>query len=400
MGAKPENIEAWLAQLGNPAADRDYRPGHERMQLLVSRLDCRAPRLRIRIAGTNGKGSTAFMLAAALESAGFKVGLYTSPHICNFNERIRINGVPVAEAQLLQSLERIMPMALDVGASYFETATALALDQFSRAAVEIEILEAGVGARLDATTAVAAEMALITPIALDHQNWLGDSLTEIAAEKAHVMQGCSKAISAPQSEPVAALLRSFRPDLCFSDSKQMQIPLATPGAHQHINASLAWSALQQLVKTLPAIDLQQARAAISDCVVPGRLQQMHIGSAEIWLDAAHNRHAVEALLPWLESRAYRFDAVLLFTREDRSLKDAVPLLAPFTDRLIGNHEQPGLSAEEGFRMALEGCPNGRFLVLGSFLTVAAIQRMLSPRSESDGNALCAEGITERGEATG
>jgi len=175
---KPETIDQWLEQLGQPAADRDYKPGHERMHDLLAPLaetnQLKQPKLRIRIAGTNGKGSTAFMLANALQACGLKVGLYTSPHILQFNERIRINGEPVSDTALLQGIEQLMPRALEIGASYFETATALALKQFSDLEVDVEILEAGVGARLDATTAVEADVALITPIGLDHQGWLGE----------------------------------------------------------------------------------------------------------------------------------------------------------------------------------------------------------------------------------
>ncbi len=156
------------------------------MQELLRPLCIKRPKLRVRIAGTNGKGSTAFMLSHALQACGMRTGLYSSPHIQHFGERIRINGVPVSETTLHMLMQSIMPAALKAGASYFEAATALALKYFSDSHVDVEILEAGVGARLDATTAVEADMALITPIGLDHQNWLGDRLADIAAEKAHI----------------------------------------------------------------------------------------------------------------------------------------------------------------------------------------------------------------------
>ncbi|MDX8405348.1 MAG: bifunctional folylpolyglutamate synthase/dihydrofolate synthase, partial [Mariprofundus sp.] len=156
------------------------------MQAVIAATALHRPQLRIRVAGTNGKGSTASMLAAALQSSGLSVGLYTSPHLLCFNERIRLQGVPVADDVLYGAMQRLMPIALQAGASYFETATALALDIFANAGVDVEILEAGVGARLDATTAVAADMALLTPIGLDHQAWLGDSVAAVASEKAYV----------------------------------------------------------------------------------------------------------------------------------------------------------------------------------------------------------------------
>ena len=376
MTKKPASIEAWLAELGNPSADRDYQPGHERMLALLAGFACHKPRLRIRIAGTNGKGSTAFMLAAALQSAGLKVGLYTSPHILAFNERIRINGVPVENTRLLAGLERIMPLAHCAGASYFETATALALDQFSKAGVDVEILEAGVGARLDATTAVPAEMALITPIALDHQNWLGDSITQIAGEKAYVMQGCRHCFSAPQRYDIATVLQSFHPGLQMCETDHAWGDLAMPGLHQHINASLAWAAIRQLKHDFPCIDLPAARHALCQCKAPGRLQYERAGQADVWLDAAHNRHAIESLLPSLKALADPFDAILVFTREDRSLDDSLALLAPYTIRLVTRHDDASLTPLRALQTEITRNPSGKFLALGSFTTVAAILRTL------------------------
>jgi len=356
------------------------------MLQLLAAMEPFRPRLRIRIAGTNGKGSTAFMLAAALQANGLKVGLYTSPHILTFNERIRINGEPVANTALLTSLDHIMPIATAAGASYFETATALALDQFRQAAVDVEILEAGVGARLDATTAIGADLALITPIGLDHQDWLGDDITTIADEKSYVMKDCRMAISAPQHPSVAVVLRAFHHDDINLTDSNLQLhfcaidpsswpPLATPGQHQQVNASLAFAACQQLQSALPSFDLDAARYAIIRCNVPGRLQYIHIGSAQIWLDAAHNSHAIEALLPSLPALADPFDAILVFTRQDRSLADALPLLGPFTRQLISNDTSPHqttLLATDALQQAIQQQPTGSFLVLGSFTTVAAI----------------------------
>jgi len=383
LSDKPLNIEAWLEQLGQPSADRDYLPGHARMQALLSGICQHRPRLRIRIAGTNGKGSTAFMLAAALESAGLTVGLYTSPHILRFNERIRIQGEPVHDDVLHAAMQRLMPAALQAGASYFETATALALEIFASAKVDVEILEAGVGARLDATTAVPADMALITPIGLDHQVWLGNTVVAVASEKAYVMQGCRWSISAPQSPQVAAVLQAFDSDVKYCDV----IPwpqLAVAGRHQQTNASLAYAAVQQLYDMLPDMDLTIARQAIAACRVPGRLQPIQIGTANVWLDAAHNRHAIEALLPSLGALADPFDAILVFTREDRSLEQELVLLAPYAREIIHRRGDAGgdtHAAVRALQQSIARNPHGSFLVLGSFITVAAILKAHAPREE-------------------
>jgi len=372
---KPHSIEQWLAALGNPSADRDYVPGHERLQQLLSHIHSHQPRLRIRVAGTNGKGSTSNMLAAALQACGLKVGLYTSPHLLDFNERIRINTMPVVDAQLQKSLEQLMPAALACGASYFETATALALDQFAQQQVDVEILEAGVGARLDATTAIPADMALITPIGLDHQAWLGDTLEAIAEEKAFVMQGCRFCISAPQQPEVYRVLTAFNPQMITASEMQWQ-GLAAPGQHQQTNASLAYAALHALAQAKSIdCDLELAKAAIAACRIPGRLQLLNIGDAHVWLDAAHNRHAIEALLPSLPALADPFDAILVLTREDRSLAEETALLAPYCKRVI--YKAGGAGAGEPtaqLRQLLSTYPQGSLLVLGSFITVAEILR--------------------------
>lgn len=312
------------------------------------------------------------MLAAALQSCGLKVGLYTSPHILSFNERIRINGKPVDNRLIEQSLEQLMPHALAIGTSYFETATAVALDQFAKATVDVEILEAGVGARLDATTAVAADMALITPIGMDHQNWLGDTLHEIASEKAYVMQGCEFTLSAPQLPDVTTTLTAFQPQLQFVQPEQWH-DLVTVGEHQKINASLAFAAIKRLdASEKISADLQTARNAITNCSVSGRLEKINIGAARIWLDAAHNRHAIEALLPSLKSLADPFDAILLFTRQDRSLQDCLELLEPYSTALLTSNETE--SPVDALDQQLSLHPDGNFLILGSFITVAEILR--------------------------
>jgi len=377
--AKPQSIEQWLAELGAPSADRDYKPGHERLLKLLQQVHLRRPALRIRIAGTNGKGSTAFFLAAALKACGLKVGLYTSPHILAFNERIRIDSSPVATTLIEKSLAHLMPHALAIGTSYFETATAVALEIFSQTEVDVEILEAGVGARLDATTAVAADMALLTPIGIDHQLWLGDTLQQIAWEKAHVMQGCKLAISAPQKPEVTTELSTFNTNLDYA-AVEMWPNLSVAGEHQHINASLAYAALKALREhKMIKGDLIQMQHAINRCLIPGRLQKLTIAKASIWLDAAHNRHAVEALLATLPALADPFDAILVFTREDRSLEESLPLLAPFARKVITRSESDAPLAALKGQLARQ--PDGAFLVLGSFITVAEIlanQEQLQP----------------------
>jgi len=373
---KPIEVEAWLARLGQPSADRDYKPGHQRMRELLQPLSIKRPKLRIRIAGTNGKGSTAFMLSHALQACGMRTGLYTSPHIQHFGERIRINGIPVSGTTLGTLMQTLMPIALKAGASYFEVATALALKYFSDSCVDVEILEAGVGARLDATTAVEADMALITPIGLDHQNWLGDSLADIAAEKAHISDGCPWCISAPQDDEVRSILTAHNPDTQFVD-QHATIETTACGQHQQKNGALAFAAIRQLAASdiIDSKRINNAKLAIEQTDIPGRLQRIQVGRATIWLDAAHNAHAIKALLPTLPTLAEPLTSILIFTREDRDLSDSLHLLRPFTRRLAGESSH-GLDAcytsvADALKAELALCPDGNFLVLGSFTSVAA-----------------------------
>ena len=157
-------VAAFIRSLDNPLLDMDYRPGLERVKETLSHLSLRRPKLRVRIAGTNGKGSTGYFLESAFRASGFTTGFYTSPHILRFNERIRINGAPASDEVLTPLLTDILDLGKKCGASPFELATALAISTFNQKNVDIEILECGLGARLDATTAVPADMALITPV--------------------------------------------------------------------------------------------------------------------------------------------------------------------------------------------------------------------------------------------
>jgi dihydrofolate synthase/folylpolyglutamate synthase len=389
---KPKNVEQWLLQLGSPSADRDYRPGHERMHALMAYLPLRRPGLRIRIAGTNGKGSTAFFLSAALRAAGYRVGLYTSPHILDFNERIRIDGSPVDDECLGHLLEKLLPEALNIGASYFEVATALALGIFAQEDCAVEILEAGVGARLDATTAVPADMALITPIGLDHQAWLGDTLSQIAREKAWVMDGCIAAVSAPQPPEVENALLSRCSDLSFVTTFDDAPGLKAIGEYQRMNAALAIAALKLLLeRRLIAADFRRMKQAISETVIPGRLQHVSCQGNDFWLDAAHNVHALGSLLPSLPGLADPLDGIFVFTRADRNMGKAVSALRPFARKLIGGPGYEHLcdlvyeTVDAALTAEVAASASRAYLVMGSFESVRDASIWLGAGKQSPGH---------------
>jgi len=344
---------------------------------MLAHAQLRRPKLRIRVAGTNGKGSTATMVAAGLQAAGLRVGLYTSPHLHRFHERIAIDGVAIDDALLRAELTRLLPIAEQEGGSYFEVATVAALSLFSRAGVDAEVLEAGVGARLDATTAVAADMALITPIALDHQAWLGDSLEEIAAEKGAVALGCRCCFSAQQLAVVRTVLAEAYPAITWvlPDSS---LPCVMAGEHQQQNGALAMAALQQLQQEgLIAVDQDRLRQAVTSVRIAGRLQCYRLQTTDVWLDVAHNAHAVGEVARCFSNPV---DAVLIYTRDDRSLTDQQQALRRMGRKLIGceqgvwDESSPTVVSALERAVADKHC--SRLLVLGSFITVAAAQRWL------------------------
>ncbi|HEY8402462.1 MAG TPA: folylpolyglutamate synthase/dihydrofolate synthase family protein [Cytophagaceae bacterium] len=155
----------------------------------------------IHVAGTNGKGSTSHMLAAILQKAGYKTGLYTSPHLKDFSERIRVNGVPISENAICQFVEKNRVLLEQLKPSFFEMATAMGFDYFAKEKVDVAVIEVGLGGRLDSTNIITPELSVITNISFDHQNLLGDTLPEIAGEKAGIIKkGVPVVISEYQEE--------------------------------------------------------------------------------------------------------------------------------------------------------------------------------------------------------
>ncbi len=183
-----------------------FAPGLERIRSLLSRLgDPQEAYPVALVGGTNGKGSAARALAAILEEAGLKVGLYTSPHLVEFAERIAVQGRPIPQAKLWETAEEVRPLAERVGASFFEAATAMALLHFAREGVEFAVLEVGLGGRLDATNAAEPVLSLVTNIGHDHLEVLGPTLKDVAREKAGILRRGVPALTAARGEGLAAL---------------------------------------------------------------------------------------------------------------------------------------------------------------------------------------------------
>src|SRR2546426_9476734 len=182
------------------------RPGLERIEGLLAALGHPERRYRlVQVGGTNGKGSVAAMLAAILKAAGHRVGLYTSPHLVSFRERIRVNGEAISEDDVVDGVEALGTLVARLDATMFETATALALDHFAREAVDVAVLEVGLGGRLDATTLGVPAVPVVTRIDLDHQAGLGTTLPAIAAEKAAIIRAGVAVLASPAPQAMGGV---------------------------------------------------------------------------------------------------------------------------------------------------------------------------------------------------
>jgi dihydrofolate synthase / folylpolyglutamate synthase len=314
------------------------------------------------VAGTNGKGSTCAMMAAMLAAAGRRVGLYTSPHLVSFRERIMIAGAPIGEAEVVAGVERIRGV---LGASFdltcFEVMTLLAWTAFAAAGVEAVVLEVGLGGRLDATNIVTPAVAVITNVDLDHQAYLGDQLTAIAAEKAGVIKAGVPVVSgatgaaadviaeraAALASPLEILGRDFtltptaNGSLAYRSMRGAIAPLtvALAGEHQRANAALAIRALELVPALTPGPSA--VASGLADVRWPGRLQVV-CREPLVLLDGAHNAAGIAALLTELRVRgAGRRVRVLFGVMRDKGWQSMVRSLADVaTEIVITRPRQP------------------------------------------------------------
>ena len=263
----------------------------------------------IHIGGTNGKGSVAALVAAALGEAGLRVGLYTSPHLVSFRERMLVGDVPVSEAAIAMWTGRLRPLILEREATFFEATTAIAFADFAARGAEVAVVEVGLGGRLDSTNVVRPMVSAVTRIARDHTKYLGDSLEEIAREKAGIAKpgapivigetdpGLVAALAAGARSAVQELEPGARADVrIIPADRTWNGPLGLAGPHQRRNAAVAAAVLEALPAPYrPAADAVARAFAVTR--VPGRLDRRGI-----WLfDVAHNPDGVRALVAALRA---------------------------------------------------------------------------------------------------
>jgi dihydrofolate synthase/folylpolyglutamate synthase len=330
----------------------------DRMRRILDRLGNpeRAAPPVVHIAGTNGKGSTLAMLRAGLEAGGRSVHAYTSPHLARFHERIRLNGALIAEPELAALLEECEAANGGQPITFFEITTAAAFLAFARRPADMLLLEVGLGGRLDATNVVdRPRLCVITPVSYDHQQYLGETLGEIAGEKAGILKPAVPCVVGPQPDEALAAIearaeaagaplhvhgrdwmaRAEHGRLVVEDGNGLlDLPLpALPGAHQIENAGAAVAASRRL-----GLDEAACAAAVSHADWPARLQRLRrgplaeaaaAGGAELWLDGGHNLAAGEAVARWLADLEERAPAPARLVVGMLETKDAAGFLRGF-----------------------------------------------------------------------
>lgn len=340
--------------------------GLETMQYLLRLIGDPQRSLRfIHIAGTNGKGSVAAMIHAVLARAGYKTGLYTSPHLVSFCERFQINGQPIAEADAVRLVEQLKPFFETVAAhpefhapTFFEAVTAVALQYFCEQKVDVVVWETGLGGRLDATNVVTPIASVITNIAFDHTQYLGETLPEITGEKCGIIKPGVPVVTAATSEEVLRVIRGTtiaqgcpltivgqdvhatrlsedeqgqRVELTGTRQDYGPVTIPLLGGHQTVNCATAIAALE--ASGLP-VTRQQVLKGLSQTTWPGRFQIVNRNPTVV-LDGAHNAAAAERLGATLRERcAGQKLTLILGVLRDKNYDQMCQILAPLAERIL------------------------------------------------------------------
>jgi len=410
----PDSLAGWLERIER-LHPREIDLGLERVAAVAARLGVDAPVARvITVAGTNGKGSVCAMLEAMLCASGRRVGLYTSPHLVRFNERIRINGRECADEDLRRAFERVETARDGTSLTFFEFGTLVAFDLFRRAGVDVWVLEVGLGGRLDATNVIDADTAVVTSVGLDHAEWLGDSRDAVGREKAGIARR-GRPLIVGDAAPPAGLVRAaegigaslVRVGVDFDLSvgeydwdwfggahAETRLPMpAMTGGYQVVNAAVALAALRWSGIECGRAALEQA---LRTARVAGRFEIRGDG-VETILDVAHNPDAAAVLARALRERACEgrtFAVIAMYA--DKDADGVVAQLADVVDGwcaagLAGPRGRGAEAMAEAIRghglplSAMAGSPadawqqarsraadGDRIVVLGSFVTVASV----------------------------
>jgi len=410
------SLAAWLARL-EQLHPSTIELGLDRVRRVRDALGLEPAFPLILVGGTNGKGSTCTYLEAMLGAAGYKTGVYTSPHLLRYNERVRVEGVESSDIDLVQAFGRIDAARGDTSLTYFEFGTLGAMMQFVDAGVDVAILEVGLGGRLDAVNVFDADAAVVTSVDLDHMDYLGDTREKIGLEKAGIFRAGRPAICADPRPPASLLeharnigadLRRVGRDFAAeredgqwtyrgTEVRWPALPLpAMAGAYQLRNAAAALAVLEALRTRLP-MSGQAIRKGLAAARLPGRFQRI-ARAPEVILDVAHNPEAARALAATLREQpaagrtlavvgmladkdaagvfaalSGEIDAWWTCMPDSPRARDAAALAAILCEHAGSSpiSVQPDVNAAlaEARSAAREG---DRILVFGSFYTVAAV----------------------------
>lgn len=413
----PESLSGWLELLESRHAAQ-IQLGLDRVSRVRDALAVRSDAVVITVGGTNGKGSTCAMLEAILLAAGYRVGCYTSPHLLRYNERVRIDGREVEDRILVDAFRAVEEARGDTPLTYFEQGTLAAWWAFCREPLDAVILEVGLGGRLDAVNAIEPDCAIVTGIAMDHMDWLGDTREKIGFEKAGIFRAGRPAICSDPMAPatlvdharaIGADLKLVGEDFGFSGDRTQWVwwskggarrgGLAYPalrGANQLLNASAVLMALEALRQRIP-VSMQAVRQGLMLVELPGRFQVLP-GKPSVVLDVAHNPQAAGVLSENLSNMGFFPETwAVLGMLADKDVEGVVKLIQDRIDHwmLVSLPGARGLSAgrleerlrsvgvrgdvqrfaspEEGYAAARKTAGEGdRIVAFGSFLTVADV----------------------------
>ena len=402
-----------------------HSPGHaafhlERMTLLMEQLDCAhlvVP--TVHVAGTKGKGSTSAMIASILTAQGYKVGLYTSPHLHSATERIRVNGQPISQQQFAAVVERIWPTVERVGSSggyggvtTFEAMTAMAFVHFRDIGADFQVMEVGLGGRLDSTNIVKPRVCAITSISLDHTAILGDTVAKIAFEKAGIIKEGVPVIVAPQTDEAMAVIADVglrrgapllsvaersswqkrRSDMCgqvfMLTSTESAYELETPllGDYQMENAATAVAIAETLRKRGVELDDDSIRRGVRDVHWPARLQVLATpekGGKLLVVDGAHNPYSMERLVEALREHFSYERLILIFgALSGHSATGMLCALLPLSPEVLATHSRHPRSASGATVTQVAG-ELGMKVVFTSENVGEAARRALEMASEKD-----------------
>jgi dihydrofolate synthase/folylpolyglutamate synthase len=334
--------------------------GLKNISELLRRLNNPHKSLRfVHVAGTNGKGSIAAILSSILTEAGYTVGLYTSPHLVSFRERIKLNGKPIPKAEVIDSVREIKAkIKTGISPTYFEFTTCMAILYFAKKLVDIAILEVGMGGRLDATNVIQPLVTVISNVSLDHEVYLGNSLISIAKEKAGTIKRGAEVVTAERKPKVLAVIEGFcRKSSCSLyrvgrdirerrvkvnsntfhyfglDRHLLNLEVGLRGRHQVVNASTALGVIEILMRKGYKVGNSAIYDGLKDVRWPGRLEVVQKDPLVI-LDGAHNPVAANCLIYAIKEFAFDNLILVIGVMKDKDINGILKRLVPLSDKVI------------------------------------------------------------------